>query len=92
MAIAEQEITGQLSIRITQSQRKKVEQAANATGQSLDNFVASALIRAAEEALMQTPNPLDKVIGIFKNEPLMDSLMERVRKDRRIEMEADASD
>jgi len=92
MAIAEQEITGQLSIRITQSQRKKVEQAANATGQSLDNFVASALIRAAEEALMQTPNPLDKVIGIFKNEPLMDSLMERVRKDRRIEMEADTSD
>ena len=32
-------------------------------------------------------NRLEKIIGIFKNEPQMDALMERVREDRRLEAE-----
>ncbi len=33
-------------------------------------------------------HPLEKVFGIFKDEPLMDALMERVREDRHAECEA----
>lgn len=96
MAIAEHEITRPLNLSFTQEQRKKLERAALAAGQSLDDFAASALLRAADETL--TPSrrdilsakgdPLDRIAGIFKDEPLMDELMERIREDRRIEMEA----
>ena len=89
MAIAEQEITRPLSIALNQAQRKKLEAAAFAAGQTVPDFAASALIRAADTALTQIPDPLDKVIGIFRDEPLMDALMERVREDRRVEMEAE---
>lgn len=33
-------------------------------------------------------NRIDSIIGIFKDEPLMDALMERIREDRRLEAEA----
>ena len=38
------------------------------------------------------PHPLDSVIGIFRDEPLMDALMERVRQDRRAEQDASEQD
>lgn len=91
MAIAEQEITRQLNIPVTEDQRERLERAARATGQSIEGFAASALLRAADAALTPLPpadNPLDKVIGIFKDEPLMDELMERIRRDRQAEIEA----
>lgn len=89
MAIAEQEITRQLSIPLNQDQQERLERAALVTGQSLEGFAASALLRAAEDALSPpADNPLDKIIGIFKDEPLMDDLMERIRRDRQAEIEA----
>ena len=36
---------------------------------------------------VDTEDRLDKIIGIFKNEPLMEDLMERIREDRRREIE-----
>lgn len=33
-------------------------------------------------------NRIDSIIGIFKDEPLMEALMERIREDRRLESEA----
>ena len=97
MAIAEQEITRQLSIPLNQAQQERLERAALATGQSLESFAASALLRAADEALNRSRpavlpaggDPLDRIAGIFKDEPLMDALMERVREDQRLEMEAE---
>ncbi len=35
-----------------------------------------------------TENRLGKIFGIFKDEPLMEALMERLREDRRREIEA----
>ena len=60
----------------------KLERAASVRGQSLNEFAVSALLRAADD-------PLDRVIGIFQDEPLMDALMERVRADRHAEIEAE---
>lgn len=96
MAIAEQEITRPLNISLTQEQRKRLERAALAAGESLESFVASALLRAADETLPPSRrdivsaegDPLDRVAGIFRDEPLMDALMERIREDRRVEIEA----
>ena len=95
MAIAEQEITRELNIPLTQDQQARLERAARATGQSLEGFAASVLLRAAEDALSHfavlsaESDPLDRAAGIFKDEPLMDALMERVRADRRAAMEAE---
>jgi hypothetical protein len=96
MAIAEHEIMRPLNLSFTQEQRKKLESAALAAGQSLESFAASALLSAANETL--TPSrrdigsaegdPLDRIAGIFRDEPLMDDLMERIREDRRVEIEA----
>ncbi len=91
MAIVEQEITRSLNISLNQEQREKLERAALATGQSLNDFALLALSHAADKALTPVPsddNPLEKIIGIFEDEPLMDELMERVRADRRLEMQA----
>ena len=96
MAIAEQELTRQLTLPLNQDQRDRLERAALATGQSLESFAVSALLRAAEDALIRSyptalsteSDPLDRIAGIFKDEPLMDALMERIREDRRVEIEA----
>ena len=37
-------------------------------------------------------NPLERIIGIFKDEPLMEILMKDVCEDRRLETEADVSE
>ncbi len=35
-------------------------------------------------------NPLESIIGIFKDEPLMETLMDSIRENRRSEIEANA--
>ena len=94
MATLEHEVTTPLTIRLSREQRQTLERAAQASGQSLDEFAASALLSAADAALTaslplsEESDPLDRVFGIFKDEPLMDALMERIRADRRIEIAA----
>lgn len=51
MAIAEQEVAERFSVRLDREQQEKLAQAAQATGQSLDDFAAAALLRAADAAL-----------------------------------------
>lgn len=94
MAIAEQEVTQELVIRLTQDQAAKLGRAASADGQSLEAFVTLALLRAADEALtsptalVRPPaRSLDSVLGIFKDEPLMDALMARIHAERQAQME-----
>ena len=94
MAIAEQEVTRQLSIPLSQAQQERLERAALMAGQSLESFAASAVVRAAEEALasptalVRPPvRSIDSVLGIFKDEPLMDDLMARIHAERRAQME-----
>ena len=94
MAIAEQEITRPLTISLSQDHRETLERAALATGQSLEGFAASALLRAADEALtspsalVRPPaRSLDSILGIFKDEPLMDALMARIHAERQAQME-----
>ena len=89
------EVTREISIRLSREQADRLERAALATGQSLAGFATSALLREADTGLTRRPrsgDPLDKVMGIFKDEPLMDALMERIREDRRREIEANATD
>lgn len=43
---------------------------------------------ARELSLPPGRHPLDAVIGVFRDEPLMDALMERVRQSRRAEQAA----
>ena len=93
MATAEQEITRPLNIPLSQHLRERLERAALAAGQSLEGFAASALLRAADEALtppsalVRPPaRPLDGVLGIFKDEPLLDALMARIHAERQAQM------
>ncbi len=94
MATIEQEITRPLNIPLNQDQRERLERAALATGHSLEGFAASALLRAADEALTPpsalvrpSARSLDSVLGIFKDEPLMDALMARIHAERQAQME-----
>ncbi len=50
--------------------------------------ISTARIEVLPSSVRQANHPLDKVFGIFQDEPLMDALMERVREDRRAECEA----
>ena len=107
MAIAEQEITQEFVVRLTQEQAAKLRQAASANGQSVEEFVLSASLRAVEDALSPAfpvplpagRDPLDSIIGIFKDEPLMDALMERIHEEQqrgieqfRLEAEAEEAE
>lgn len=51
MAILEHETTCELGIRLSREQAERLEEAAARTGQSLGEFAAAALLRAAEAAL-----------------------------------------
>jgi len=87
------EVTREIGIRLSREQAERLERAALATGQSLESFAASALLREADAVLTQRPRAaksLDGVLGIFKDEPLMEALMERIREDRRAEIESGA--
>ena len=93
MAIAEQEIiqqevTQSVTIRLTKAQAAKLRQAAEAKGQSLEDFIVSASVRAANaprggSALAAGRDPLDSIIGIFKDSPELDALMERIHEEQR---------
>jgi uncharacterized protein (DUF1778 family) len=109
MAIAEhevkQEAVREISIQISREQEDTLTRAASQTGQSLEEFASSALLRAARdnapsaaESFAQDiqwhqsiqgnkADKFQKIIGIFKDEPLMEALMERIREDRRVEIE-----
>ncbi len=93
MATLEREVTSSAapSLRLTPAQMTTLRHAAAAEGQTLDEFMVSALLRAADAILTPPPlatkiDPLDRVAGIFKDEPLMEELMERIREDRRREI------
>ncbi len=94
MAALEREVIPQAaqspSLRLTSAQMTTLQHAAVAEGQTLDEFMVSALLRAADAVLTAPPlvNPLDKVIGIFKDEPLMEDLMNRIRRDRQEQIDA----
>ncbi len=97
MATIERELTHenslQLSLRLNREQQSALREAASAAGQSLEDFATTTLLNAADAALIaQTGHPLDKIIGIFEHEPLMDALMERIREDRHVEIKASTAD
>ena len=93
MAIAEHEITQQediqsVTVRLTEAQAATLRQAAEAKGQSLEDFVVFTSVRAADAlreglVLPVGRDPLDSVVGIFKDEPLMDALMEHIHEEQR---------
>ncbi len=90
MAIAEREITQQLTLTLSGDLHQKMEQAALASGQTVSDFIASSLRQAAEAALeprLSAPafagDPLDSIIGIFKDSPELDALMGRIHEDQR---------
>ena len=91
MALAEHEVT-QITVRLAEAQAAKLGQAAAAQGQSIEDFIVSASVRAADaprESLVLPAgrDPLDSIFGIFKDEPLMEALMERIHADQRREIE-----
>jgi hypothetical protein len=54
----------------------------------MEEFILSASVRAADaphESLVLPAgrDPLDGIIGIFKDEPLLDALMERIHENQR---------
>jgi len=101
MAVIEQdvkqEVVREISIPISREQEEALTRAASQTGQSLEEFAASALVRAAEAVLVPTDAHVQpsvksfaSVLGIFRDEPLMEALMERIHEERRIQMEQEA--
>lgn len=94
MAIAEHEITQQLTLTLSGDLHKKMEQAALASGQTVGDFIVSSLRRAAEAALTPTASPLlpparsfASILGIFKDEPMLDDLMEHIHEQQRLGIE-----
>ncbi len=93
MAIAEHEITQQevtqnVTIRLTEAQAAKLRQAAQAKRQSVEEFIVSASVRAADApreslGLPAGRDPLDSIIGIFKDSPELDALMEHIHEEQR---------
>ncbi len=89
MAVIEQEVVREISIQLSREQEDALTRAASQAGQSVEDFAASALVRAAEDVLnpalpaVQTErDPLDSIFGIFKDEPLLDALMERIHEEQ----------
>lgn len=94
MAVAEHEITQQLTLTLSGNLHEKVEQAALASGQTVSNFIVSSLRQAAEAALtpgasqvLPPAKSFASVLGIFKDEPLLDALMERIHEEQRLGIE-----
>ena len=103
MATAEHEVKQEhvrdIRVPISREQEDALARAAFQAGQSLEEFAAAALSRAAEAVLapanVQPPLPAKSfasVLGIFRDEPLMEALMERIHKERRIQMEQEAAE
>ncbi len=98
MAIAEHEITQQevtqsVTVRLTEAQAAKLRQAAEAKGQSMEDFAATAITDAVRNFLspiLPLPaghDPLDSIVGIFKDSPELDALMERIHEEQRQSIE-----
>ena len=98
MAIAEHEITPQevtqsVTVRLTEAQAAKLRQAAEAKGQSMEDFAATAIADAAQNFSRPTlPVPsghhrLDSIFGIFKDSPELDALMEHIHEEQRLGIE-----
>ena len=76
------------SLHLSFEQAETVRRAAAVARQSLEEFTVSAVLQAAAAVLAPpATHPLDKVFGIFKDEPLMEDLMNRIRQDRQAEIE-----
>jgi len=97
MAVIEQEVVREISIQLSREQEDALTRAASQAGQSVEDFAASALVRAAEAVLVPTDAHVQpsvksfaSVLGIFRDEPLMEALMERIHEERRIQMEQEA--
>ena len=93
------EVTTQVTVRLAEPQAAALRQAAAARGQSLAEFAVAALARAADAAPLPNESPalppaksFASVLGIFKDEPLMDSLMERIQENRARQAEQEAAD
>lgn len=94
MAIAEheiiqQEVTQSVTVRLTEAQAAALRQAAEAKGQSMEEFAAAIIKGATETALVPDhaqivlpAKSFASVLGIFRDEPLMEALMERIHAER----------
>lgn len=96
MALAEQEITQQevtqsVTVLLTEAQATKIRQAATANGQSVEEFIVSASIHAAEGTSNPAPSPsptarrdpLNSLFGLLEFEPELDTLMEHIHEEQR---------
>lgn len=86
--VVQQEVTQSVTVRLTGSQAEALRQAAEAKGQNVEEFILSASVRAVA-ARHESPvppagrDPLDSIIGIFKDSPELDALMERIHEEQR---------
>lgn len=102
MAIAEheishQEVTQSIMVRLTEAQAAKLGQAAEAKSQSVEEFAAAAIRSAAEAAFVSSHTQIvppaksfASVLGIFRDEPLMEALMEQIHEERAKQAEQEA--
>ena len=100
--VVQQEVTQGVTVRFTGAQVTKIRQAAEAKGQSVEDFIVSASVHTVEglrESLVLPAghDPLDSIIGIFKDSPELDALMERIHEEQRqgieqFRLEAEAED
>ena len=86
--VTQQEVTQSITVRLTEAQAAKLRQAAAAKGQSVEEFITSASVRAADAphdglVLPAGRDPLDSIVGIFKDSPELDALMERIHEEQR---------
>ncbi len=97
MALAEHEVTQQeavqVTVRLTEAQAAKLRQAAAAKGQSVEEFITSTSVRAADAphvglVLPVGRDPLDSLFRLLEFEPELDALMERIHAERRLQEEA----
>ncbi len=94
MAVAEHEITQQLTLTLSGDLHEKMEQAALASGQTVGGFIVSSLRQAAESALtpiaslaLPPAKCFASILGIFKDEPMLDDLMEHIHEQQRLGIE-----
>ncbi len=85
------EVTTQVTVRLAEAQAAALRQAAAAQGQSVEEFIVSALVYTADAALnpvSSTPplarrGPLDSLFGLMEFEPELDALMEHIHEEQR---------
>ena len=89
--IVQQEVTQSITVRLTEAQDATLRQAAEAKGQSVENFIVSASVHAVEDTSNPAPStpsparraPLDSLFGLLEFEPELDALMERIHEEQR---------